>query len=251
MQTDLIPFAFEDRLVRVLTDENGNPWFVAKDVCAILELGNPRSSVALLDEDEKGVCTVDTLGGPQEMATVSESGLYSLFFRSRKPAARRFRKWVTSEVLPALRKTGSYAMPGRVARAALPEHLPLPEEALSLRPSLREKLWNDALQTARLDNGGSDDALRWFAALCRMVSAHRTGTSSWEAARQFMDACLVPAPGRRLDASTIHQALRRWWREQEREGPPPSQKVLGEALGTVYRGRNSNGRYYLDVAFKM
>lgn len=108
----LRPFCFGDNLVRVIEDENGDPWFVAKDVCKILELGNPRSSVALLDDDEKGVHTIDTPGGRQEMSIISESGLYALVFRSRKPEAKSFSKWVRSEVLPAIRKTGRYEMPG-------------------------------------------------------------------------------------------------------------------------------------------
>lgn len=89
------------------------PWFVAKDVCAALGLGSDRVSdaVASLDADEKGSGNVATLGGAQEMLTVNESGLYALIFRSRKEQARVFRKWVTSEVLPAIRKTGGYVAP--------------------------------------------------------------------------------------------------------------------------------------------
>ena len=93
--------------VRVV-DRNGAPWFVAKDVCECLELGNPRSSLALLDEDEKGVHSVDTPGGPQEMTIVSEPGLYSLILRSRKPEAKAFKRWVTHDILPSIRKTGGY-----------------------------------------------------------------------------------------------------------------------------------------------
>jgi prophage antirepressor-like protein len=80
-------------------------------VAVVLELGNPRSSLALLDEDEKGVHTMDTPGGPQEFATVNEPGLYSLILRSRKPQAKAFKRWVTHEVIPAIRKTGSYSVP--------------------------------------------------------------------------------------------------------------------------------------------
>ncbi len=107
--TELLPFAFEDSLVRVRAAADGEPWFVAKDVCNVLEIEYHRDAVGRLDDDERGSVIVDTLGGPQEMATVSESGLYSLVFRSRKPEAKRFRKWVTAEVLPSLRKTGSYS----------------------------------------------------------------------------------------------------------------------------------------------
>lgn len=125
-QAGLMPLAFNDNLVRVRQDEQGDPWFVAKDVCAVLGLSNNRKAVASLDEDEKGVTISDTLGGEQEMLTVSESGLYSLIFRSRKPEARAFRRWVTGEVLPSLRKTGSYGqpeepvmMPGKATLAGL------------------------------------------------------------------------------------------------------------------------------------
>ena len=90
------------------TTIDGEPWFVAKDVCDALDLKNTRSSIALLDEDEKGVTTSNTLGGEQQMLTISEAGLYSLVLRSRKPEAKAFKRWVTHEVLPSIRKTGRY-----------------------------------------------------------------------------------------------------------------------------------------------
>ena len=100
-------FNFGEAPVRII-DKTGNPWFVATDVCRVLEINNPRQATSRLDEDEKGVITNDTLGGGQEMTIISESGLYSLVLTSRKPQARAFKKWITSEVLPAIRKTGSY-----------------------------------------------------------------------------------------------------------------------------------------------
>lgn len=103
--------------VRVARGKNGEPVFVAKDICAILDLGNPRSSIALLDEDEKGVHSVDTPGGKQQMTTVTEPGFYKLVMRSRKPEAKAFQRWVTHEVLPALRRDGGYM----VARDETPE----------------------------------------------------------------------------------------------------------------------------------
>ncbi|MFT8723093.1 MAG: Bro-N domain-containing protein [Acetobacter malorum] len=106
----VIPFSFEEHAVRVLT-RDGEPWFVLADVCGVLEHTNSRVVAERLDEDEKGVSSVYTPGGPQEMSIINESGLYNLIFTSRKPEARRFRKWVTGEVLPAIRKTGSYGLP--------------------------------------------------------------------------------------------------------------------------------------------
>lgn len=89
----------------------GEPMFVAADVCDALGLGNPRSSLALLDEDEKdGVHTMDAMGRMQKTTTISESGLYSLILKSRKPEAKAFKKWVTHDVLPAIRKDGAYIM---------------------------------------------------------------------------------------------------------------------------------------------
>ena len=93
---------------------NGEPWFVAKDVCDALGLSNPRSSIALLDDDEKGVHTVDTPSGNQDMAIITEGGLYSLIMRSRKPEAKSFKRWVTHDVLPSIRRHGMYATPQTV-----------------------------------------------------------------------------------------------------------------------------------------
>ena len=103
------PFFFESNQVRAF-EISGEPWFIAVDVCAALEIENSRRATARLDADEKGVTTVNTLGGAQEVATINESGLYSLILTSRKPSAKRFRKWVTAEVLPAIRRTGSYSV---------------------------------------------------------------------------------------------------------------------------------------------
>lgn len=103
----LVPFEFDQFTVRTLSVD-GVVSFVAADVCGALELANVSKALEALDSDEKGITQVDTLGGPQKMLTVTESGLYHLIFVSRKAEAQRFRKWVTSELLPAVRKTGSY-----------------------------------------------------------------------------------------------------------------------------------------------
>lgn len=108
-----IPFNFESHSVRVITDDNGDAWFVAGDVCAALTLGVEQTR--RLDEDEKGLRIVQTPGGPQEVVVINESGLYSFILTSRKPEAKRFKRWVTHEVLPAIRKTGSYAATAKPA----------------------------------------------------------------------------------------------------------------------------------------
>ena len=115
MNQQLAPFDFEGRQVRIVTDAQGEPWFVAADVLSTISLDS--KALERLDDDEKGVNSIHTPGGVQEMTTVNEPGLYALVLGSRKAEAKRFKRWVTHEVLPAIRKTGSYAVP---AIAALP-----------------------------------------------------------------------------------------------------------------------------------
>ena len=100
-------------------DRDGEPWFVLSEVCHKLGIGNAAAVAARLDSDEKGIITIDTLGGPQKLAIVNESGLYSFILTSRKAEARAFKKWVTSEVLPSIRKTGRFGgqVPAFIQRA--------------------------------------------------------------------------------------------------------------------------------------
>lgn len=93
--------------VQVINDE---PWFVAKDVCEVLGISKYRDAISKLDKDEGCPIEMDTPGGMQKMTAISESGLYALILQSRKPEARTFRKWVTSEVLPSIRKKGYYGV---------------------------------------------------------------------------------------------------------------------------------------------
>lgn len=128
-------FNFDAQGIRVVGDEI-TPWFVATDICRALGLTNASESVRSLEEDEKGLRITETLGGPQELVTVNESGLYALIFRSRKPEARLFRRWVTAEVLPAIRKSGTYTVPALPARTlALGSPPPVqPGPALAAHP---------------------------------------------------------------------------------------------------------------------
>lgn len=110
MNNEIQQFDFRGASLRTLTDEEGEPWFVAKDVCDILELGNTTNALRALDEDEKTNftnCNVAQNGGRAPLI-ISEPGLYKLVMRSRKPEAKEFQRWVTHEVLPQIRKTGGY-----------------------------------------------------------------------------------------------------------------------------------------------
>ncbi|MFN6572426.1 Bro-N domain-containing protein [Dendronalium sp. ChiSLP03b] len=108
--SNLTVFQFESHEVRFVGTAI-DPWWVAADVCAVLQHSDTSKAVSRLDEDEKGTKNVRTLGGEQQMLCINESGLYSLVLTSRKAQAKRFKKWVTSEVLPNIRKTGKYELP--------------------------------------------------------------------------------------------------------------------------------------------
>lgn len=114
---DIQVFDFEDNAVRMI-EKDGEPWFVAADVARVLEYRDAEVACRALDDDEKGTLIVCTPGGTQEMRGINESGLYHLVLVSRKPEAKKFRKWVTAEVLPSIRKTGAYVDPGADCRAA-------------------------------------------------------------------------------------------------------------------------------------
>ncbi|WP_152051583.1 BRO-N domain-containing protein [Tautonia marina] len=96
--------------VRIVTGPDGEPRWVAADVCRVLELVNVTRSLDRLDDDEKGVHTVNTLGGPQEILVVTEAGLWSLVLTSRKAEAKAFKRWLTQEVIPSICRTGAYAL---------------------------------------------------------------------------------------------------------------------------------------------
>lgn len=116
--SSIISFQYGTKEVRILKDEDGATWWVARDVCNALEIVNVGDAISRLDDDEKGVQNLDTPVGRRKMSTISESGLFSLILRSIKPQAKPFRKWVTAEVLPAIRKTGKYKAPTEAARIA-------------------------------------------------------------------------------------------------------------------------------------
>lgn len=114
--------------------QDGEPWFVARDVCKALEVANSRDAVSRLDDDEKGVVLTDTLGGAQKTAIVSESGLYTLVLGSRKPEAKQFKRWITHEVIPSIRRHGAYA-----TGATIESIIADPESGIKLLQALKKE----------------------------------------------------------------------------------------------------------------
>lgn len=127
MNSNIQAFNYEDFIFRTYTDENGEVWLVAKDVCNVLGIVDYRSAVQALDDDERRVSEIPTPsnGGYSKVNLINEPGLYKLTFRSRKPNAKEFTRKVTHEILPSIRKTGSYTAPNSRRNAQttkLPQH---------------------------------------------------------------------------------------------------------------------------------
>ena len=144
-------FDYEDFTVRTYTDENGEVWLVAKDVCDFLGLANPSDVIKSLDDDEK--MTLDfseghsgQRGGAQFLNVINEAGLYKLTFRSKKPNAKEFTRRVTHEILPSIRKTGSYTIPEKRKPAVIVSQnkKPLPQTSAPIKAA--DKIYTKAFK---------------------------------------------------------------------------------------------------------
>ena len=154
-------FENTDWKVRVVM-RDGEPWFVAKDVCECLDLGNPSQAIARLEDDERWLISNEALRANGETAVVSEPGLYSLVLGSRKPEAKAFKRWVTHEVLPSIRKTGGYGI------RTVDDMINDPDTAIRLLTQLKIlRLQNDQLAMER------DEAIRTKA----MIGSRREATA--------------------------------------------------------------------------
>ena len=162
--------------IRVV-ERNNEPWFVANDVCRCLDHGNPRQVISRLKDTQKGVRTVDTLGGNQETAIISESGLYALIFTSRKKEAIAFQDWVCEEVLPSIRRHGAYIhdesaiikMLGSIAKIL---------ERLESRVRTLE-----AGRSLLIENPLADSELMSYSDMCRYIVKNCNRFTLWESLR--------------------------------------------------------------------
>lgn len=166
---------------------DGNPWFVAKDLCEILELDDVRRAVEPLDDDEKLSGEILQSGQMRSMWLVNESGMYTLIIRSRKPEAKKFRKWVTGEVLPSIRKTGRYEIgaAGQNAVAVRPRRrrgLLVDAELTNLLWLIGESLWHGDLVKIALELGVSRQSV--YNVLNGYTRSSRILTALYQKARE-------------------------------------------------------------------
>ncbi len=166
--TTLKPFDFEGISVRTIL-KDGEPWFVLKDVCTILEIGNPSDVKSRLED---GVVTIegipDSLGRTQSAAIVNEDGLYDVILDSRKLEAKKFRKWITSEVIPSIRKTGGYILP-----QTMPETLRLLAAEIEKNQAIEAENKQLAIEAAEKDQKLKEQATP-VAIYNLAISAHNT-----------------------------------------------------------------------------
>ena len=135
MSNEIQRFDFKGESLRALTNMAGEPWFVLKDCMSILDLGNPTETVKMFDDDEFSTTEViDSIGRRQQAYIISEPGLYRLVMRSRKPEAKEFKRWVTHEVLPSIRKHGAY-----MTQQTLDKALTSPDFLIQLATKLKEE----------------------------------------------------------------------------------------------------------------
>ena len=229
---DLQSFGFGDQLVRAV-DRDGVAWFVGKDVCEALELVNNSQSIARLEADERDeVHITDPIGRVQQTTVISECGMYALVFTSRKEAAKRFRRWVTQEVLPALRTTGRYeVMPAEATEAVPP--LETPDEFDVLRARLQ------MVREARMAFGLSAARRAWRIVGLPEVSERiehvvlpiGTVANLHRSIGEWMTARTEASPGHREPSQTLYNDYVGWARA---EGFPPGEIVnltqFGRAL---------------------
>lgn len=133
MNTNLQTWSYGNSEIRTI-QKDGEPWWVLSDVCKVLELTTPARVAGRLEDDEKGVSLIHTLGGKQNVTVINESGLYAVILRSDKPQAKPFRRWVTSEVLPSIRKHGAY-----MTDQTLEQALTSPDFLIQLATQLKEE----------------------------------------------------------------------------------------------------------------
>lgn len=204
MSKAIQPFAFEDHLVRTIMDDGGEPWFVAKDVA--LALGyqwNGFKNVQHIPEEWRGVESVSTPSGEQQMLTLSEQGLYFFVARSDKPAALPFQRWLAGEVLPALRRTGRYELT-----------LESLEDALSgLSPRVRLHCLRLAVQVSLAANApqGVEATFARFCSLVKERPEERAAAHDLPGLlRQFVQQCCRPQAGSTLSGRDLYEAFLRW-----------------------------------------
>lgn len=223
-------FGFGDQLVRAV-DRSGVAWFIAADVCGALSIANVGDAVGRLEEDERDtIGTTDSVGRSKEMVIISESGVYALVFTSRKEAAKRFRRWVTQEVLPAIRTTGRYEIANDPVAPEPTELLADETERLRLQLNLvREARIAFGTRGARrawaiagLPDLGLAEAAPILSVGAAVIGRLHQSVADW------LDARTEAAPGHRVSTMVLYRDYLDWAKS---EAVSPNEVVTLTSFG--------------------
>lgn len=213
--SSLLPFSFEGRSLRVLREAAGEPLFVAKDVALALEYAwKGVSTVSHIPEEWRGVYSVQTPSGTQDMLCLTEQGLYFFLGRSDKPKALPFQKWLAGEVLPAIRRTGRYVAPSAQAEVLPPSGntlfgVPLPASVSTLRTSHRIQLLMGAIQLAKMPEEQARLVAEQFGRLCDMAATQKAKAEANAPFLRWVKAHLIPSDNR-VQAKKLYTAYVQW-----------------------------------------
>jgi len=241
---EITPFCFEDVVVRTLIIDQ-EPWFVAADVCAVLEHTNPTMAIESLDDDERAK---KSLGRQGDANIISESGLYTLIIRSNKPQAKPFRRWVTREVLPAIRKTGSYNLvPARKEKLVTVDHRHSKSSGVNPHGiQYRLDLTRIVTKPTRQALTGVD-----FSDIELEADLDEPSLLLSRAIDAFIVACCQDSPADREGSSRLYQAFLLWLEQSGMVGPnAPTHRAFGLYLKKhtqLVQKRYSDGVYWYGI----
>lgn len=220
--TDIMPFDFDGAQVRVVVDLEGAPWWVASDVCSVLDIADTSRAVSRLDEADARSTRVRSGSQDRQMKIINESGLYDLVLDSRKPEAKRFRRWVTSEVIPSIRKTGGYINP----RATEDQLIALADRAAAQARVLREL--RDIVDPAWLEAKARHVAARALGEEPEVVADDRPLTVG-----EYLGDRGISGKTLRSLSPTFGKALKRTYIERFGVQPPVVERFVDGALRMV------------------
>ncbi len=242
---ELMNFDYDERPVRVIRDENGAPWWVVSDVCEILGLTNPSIAIEGLDEDER---SKKNLGRQGETWIINESGLYTLIIRSNKPEAKSFRKWITSEVLPAIRMNGYYeAVPGSIPHTdgtATISVARLTETAQGIKAAMiiaRAFGFRDE-EARRLANGVVKKITGVDALELLGVSKEAEGNGIFD---DFLEECCRVGEALRSQSSKLYGRFAQWCRDAGID-QAPTLKAFGRFMTGQFNKTKINGLVFYE-----
>ena len=222
MSGDLTSWVFEDAFLVRMIEICGEPWWVASDVCGAIGVAHTATALRKLDADEKGVHPMHTPGGQQEMSIISEPGLYKLIFRSDKPVARRFDRWVRHEVLPSIRKTGRYTVDREEPVETAPDTGVLSDTnvaelrrapiktRLAYCESIRLGCGNTAYREALVVAGVPVPQSVSVDQRAAELSVAAGGADELAAVDRFVAACVAAKAGGRVPARAMYRAYEAW-----------------------------------------